>query len=251
MSNKHRRKLHPSVQATLEREALLKEINPTGAGEDPAVQALLDPKFEQMTNMDAAQIALMLQQIIRGQNSLLARQDETGATIAKILERQDKVDQLLAKNESAERREIEDVLARSSKLKATGDAHDRIVAKGAKQYTQAIQQARASQATDKLYFEQQLKTMPKEEIVSPGVWIQTREGHKLIAEEVRIKHKVWYLPPGQPIVVPKAVADVIRARRQSQAETAKRKEVLGKQVEQTKLAEAWNDIGGAQTMPLA
>jgi hypothetical protein len=251
--SKRSRRLHPDQQKAFEQEQLNRPINPNGEGETQAVKVLLSPEFEQMSNLDATSVALMLQEIIRGQNSLLARIEDTNIEVAKLREHQANVDKQIAETLQRERNEIEDVLDQASKLKLTGEAKDRVVAKGAKMYTEALVSARARSASDKLRFEEQLKNMPKENVLSPGSWIQTREGMKLIPEEVRIKHKIWLLPPGVPIEVPKAVADVLRDRRKSQLETAKRKELLGKQVEQTKMAEEWAKIDGSkvQSMPLA
>lgn len=251
--SKRNRRLHSEQQKAFEQEQLNRPIRPDGQGEAAAVKALLSPDFEQMSNLDATNVALMLQEILRGQNSLLARIEDTSIEIAKLKEHQANVDQQIAETLKRERNEIEDVLDRASKLKLTGDAKDRTIANGVKMYQEAKAQAGAKSASDKLQFEEQLRNMPKETILSPGAWIQTREGMKLIPEEVRIKHRVWHLPPGVPVTVPQCVADVLRDRRKSQMETAKRKELLGKQVEQTKMAEEWNKIDGskAQSMPLA
>ena len=247
-----KRKSSKDEQAAFEQEQANRPINPTGEGEVQAVKDLLSPEFEQMSNFDATQIALALQEILRGQKSLLANQDTMGLEIARLKEHQDKVDERIAQAESRRNKEIEDILERSSKLVATGDKKDRIVAKGAQLYQQARQQAVASQSVVKLQFEEQLRLMPKETIVSPGVWIQTREGQRLDPEEVRIKHKVWLLQPGVPTEVPKAVGDVIRDRRKSQTQTSQMKQALGKQQEQSKLAQEWSKLDGkASPMPLA
>lgn len=248
-----KKKLQPDQQKALEQEQLNRPVDPTGEGESEAVKALLSPEFEQMSNLNASDIALMLQQIIRGQNSLLARIDQTGIEVAKLKEHQANVDKRIFEAIEREKKGIEEVLDRASKLKATGSERDKIIAKGAQLYTQAVQSARASKATEKLKFEEQIRRMPLEMVISPGIWINTREGMKLIAEEVRIKHKIWALPPGVPVDVPKCVADVLRDRRKSQLETAKRKEVLAKQSEQSKLAQEWSKIEGSKTqaIPLA
>lgn len=246
-------KLNKQQQAAFEQEQMNRPVSSTGEGEVEAVKALLSPEFETMSNLEASSIALLLQDIIRGQNSLLARVEHTGIEIAKLREHQAGVDEKIASMVANSRKEIEDVLSKSSKLKASGSKKDKIVATGAQLYSKAIQDARANKASSKLQFEEQLRRMPKETIVSPGAWIQTREGMKLIPEEVRIKHKVWYLIPGVPLDVPKAVADVLRDRRKSQFETAQRKEILGKQMEQNKMVQAWNNVNGSKTesMPLA
>lgn len=245
-----KRRLQSDQQKAFEQEQLNRPVRTDGEGESEAVKTLLSPEFEQMSNLDATSVALLLQEIIRGQNSLLARVNETGLEIAKLKEHQAHADQRVAEMVESSRKEIEEVLSKSSKLKATGDRKDKIVARGAQQFTEAVQSARAKNASDKLLFEQQLKNMPKEQVISPGSWIQTKEGMRLIPEEVRIKHKVWYLQPGVPTIVPVCVAEALRSRRQSQAHTDKLRSVLGKQMEQEKLNQAWQEAG-EKSLPMA
>jgi hypothetical protein len=70
---------------------------------------------------------------------------------------------------------------------------------------------------------------------------------KIIPEEVRIRHRVWVYPPGQAVEVPKTVAQFLDQRRASQQETAKRQELLSRNLESTKLAEEWAKVGGSKT----
>lgn len=248
-----KRKLSKDQQKAFEQEQLNRPVNPTGEGEAEAIKALLSPEFEKMSNFKATDIALMLQQIIRGQNSLLANADQTNIQIAKLREHQDKIDKQIANMVHVERKEIEDIFQQSKKLRAAGDRKDKIIAKGTAQFTKAVQQARAGQASNRILFEQQLKIMPTESVISPGVWLNTREGMKIVPEEIRIKHKIWVLPPGVMTQVPKIVAERLREIRKSQIETQKRKEMLSKHMEQTKLAQQWSELEGstAQPIPLA
>lgn len=249
MSNK----LAPDQQRAFEQEQMDRPVRSDGEGEAEAVKALLSDDFLHMSNFDATSLALAIQEILRGQKSLLAQIKDTSIEIAKLKEHQAGVDRKMAETLQSERKEIEEILDRSSSLKLTGDAKDREIAKGVKLYQEAQKNVRAKMASDRLMFEEQLKDMPKIMVVSPGVWIQTREGPRLTPEEVRIKHRVWHLNPGEPTMVPQCVAELLQTRRKSQIETQQRKDLLGKQIEQTKLAEAWNKIDGSKTtsMPLA
>jgi hypothetical protein len=245
-----KKKLLPEEQQALEQEQLNREIRADGQGESQVIKELLSDDFVQMSNLDAQGIALLLQQIIKGQNSLLSNYEQTNIQIAKLKEHQDKVDKRIAKMISTERREVEDVLHKASKLKATGAKKDKIIAQGAQMYTKAVQQAKASRASDKLKFEDQIRKMPTELVISPGEWINTREGMRLIPQQIRIKHKIWTLPVGVPTTVPKIVAERMREIMRSTSETDQRKALLGKQVEQSKLAEAWQKIEGSKALPL-
>lgn len=252
-----KRKLAPDQQAAFEEEQMNRPVNLSGTGELPAVKALLDPDFVKMSDFDVTDVALMLQQIIRGQNSLLAKAEDNTREINIIKERMAKNDLAMEGRFNAQRSEMEDVLDRASKLKATGDKKDQIIARGAAQYTQAIHEARAKNSMDKAHFEDELRRQPQVQVVSPGVWEQVREGQMIIPkirpEEIRIKHLRFTLPPGVPVMVPQAVADQLNNRRRSQVETQTRKEILSKNMEQSKLATAWNNVEGSKTenMPLA
>ncbi len=252
-----KRKIAPHVQATLESEKLNAPINPSGEGELPAVQALLDDDFVNLSDFKASEIALVLQQIVRGQNSLLTLAQNNSDEINRLKAKMESNDKFLEGRFNDQKGEIEEILDRASSLKAVGSKKDKIVAQGAQMFSQAIVEAKAQAAVSKLQFEEMLRRQPKVTVVSPGVWIQIRNGqsleNKLIPEEIRIKHLRWLLPPGIPVDVPKAVADQLADRRKSQIETGLRKDMLSKQMEQSKLANAWANVEGsrAESIPLA
>jgi hypothetical protein len=232
-------------------EALNRPIDTTGNDPSPVVNALMSNDFIQASNLDGSQIALLLQQIVRGQDSLLSNQQQMQDEIRLLKEKQERIDMEAVERFAAQKKDIEGILHKASKLKATGDKKDRIVAKGAKMFTDAIKTARASQSSDRLAFEKKMASEPQEMVVSPGQLITAMEGGaqvaKIIPEEVRIKHKLWLLQPGVPTMVPQSVAELLRNRRASQAETAARKELLGKNMEASKLAAGWNNIQGSKT----
>jgi paraquat-inducible protein B len=248
------KKLSTAEQAAREAEMLGRPINPSGEGEPEAIKALMSPEFEKMSNLDAAQVALLLQEIVRGQNSLLANYEQTNVQIARIMERQDQVDREIAERMEEQKKFVEDVLDRAESLKRTGEAQDKLIAQGLAQYEQARQTAVAKRATKNLAFRETLKNEPKVVVISPGQLVTTMDhGHqvtKIIPEEVRIADLRWVLPPGIPVEVPQTVAGVLEQRRASQIETHKRAELLGKNLEATKLAEEWSKVGGSKTEPM-
>jgi hypothetical protein len=75
-----------------EEEVLNSTIDTTGNDPNPAINALMSEDFIQMSNLDASQIALLLQQIVRGQNSLLTQAQLNSEEIIKLKERQEKID---------------------------------------------------------------------------------------------------------------------------------------------------------------
>ena len=234
------------------REAEILNSPPDQSNE--TIKTLMSPEFEQMSNLDAAQVALMLQEIVRGQNSLLANYEQTNIQIARIMERQDQVDREIAARLDAQNKFVEQVLDRAEDLKRTGEANDKLIAQGVAQFQEARSKAVASRAAKNIAFRQKIKDEPKVMVISPGQLITTMDhGHqvtKIMAEEVRIADMRWVLPPGVPVEVPKTVAGVLEQRRASQIETYKRQELLGKNMEATKLAEEWGKVGGSKTEPM-
>jgi hypothetical protein len=252
-----KRKVSPDQQKSNEAEALNRPIHPRGEGESQAVKALLDPDFAKLSDLNVTDIALLLQQIVRGQNSLLATAKDNGDEITRLKEKMAQTDATMERRFLDQKREIESVLNDADRLKATGFDKDKIIARGSQLYAEAIVQARVSGSLEKKQFEDTLNRQPKVLVVSPGVWETVREGTSLIPrispEEIRIRHLRWLLQPGVPTLVPQAVAEQLANRRQSQQETSQRKEMLSKQMEQSKLATAWNAVTGSKTdtLPLA
>jgi len=127
-------KLHPTDQAAREAEALNSVIREDGQGEHPAIQALMSPEFEKMSNLDASQIALFLQEIVRGQASLLQQNSDQ---ILQVRERQDQIDKDVTARFDAQQKFIEEVLNRAEDLRRTGLEQDKLIAQGVAQYQQA------------------------------------------------------------------------------------------------------------------
>lgn len=243
-----KKQLTPAEQAQREAEALNSTIRSDGQGEHPAIQTLMSEEFEKMSNLDASQIAFMLQQIVRGQNSLL---EQNSIQIAQIRERQEQVDREIAERFNAQQKFIEDVLDKAESLRRTGIEHDKLIAQGAAQYAEARKTAVARMAAKKLQLEEQLAQEPKVLVISPGRLVTTMQGGQqvttIISEEIRMGHKQWILPVGVPVELPKSVADILSQRRASQAESAQRRDILSKNMESSKLAEEWSKIGGSKT----
>jgi hypothetical protein len=248
------KKLSAAEQAAREAEILAKPINPSGEGEPEAIKKLMSPEFEKMSNMDAAQVALLLQEIVRGQNSLLANYEQTNVQIARIMERQDQADREIAERLEEQKKFVEEVLDRAESIRRTGEEKDKLIAQGVAQYQEARATAVAKRAAKNIAFREKISKEPKVMVISPGQLVSTMDhGHqvtKILPEEVRIADMRWVLPPGVPVEVPRTVAGVLEQRRASQIETHKRAELLGKNLEATKLAEEWSKIEGSKTEPM-
>ena len=251
------RKSRRSPTSPTDNETLNQTVDVSGNDPSPVVNALTDAKFIEGSNFEVSQIALLLQQLVRGQQSLLANYEQTNIEIAKLRERQDQIDKQTAERFTAQQGEIADILNRAEKLKLTGDKRDKVIAKGVRMYEKAKADAIANKAVDRLAFDRLLASQPKEIVVSPGrletVIENGAQVPKMFPEEIRIKHRVWYLQPGVATEVPKAVADILRQRSASDAETNKRKALLSKHLEASVLASEWNKVEGSRTdsMPSA
>ena len=61
----------PQRDIQREQEALNSMVRTDGVGEDPAVKALMSDDFTEMSEAEALDVKLALQQIIRGQTAML------------------------------------------------------------------------------------------------------------------------------------------------------------------------------------
>lgn len=244
------KKVLAAEQAAREAEILNAPVDTS----NETVKALMSPEFEKMSNLDASQIALMLQELVRGQNSLLANAQQNTIEIARLRERQAEVDREIAERLESQNKFVEEILDRAESLKRSGEEHDKLIANGVAQFQEARAKAVASKAAKNIAFRQKINSEPKVMVISPGQLVTTMEMGsqvaKIIAEEVRIADMRWVLPPGVPVEVPKTVANYLAERRASQVETAKRAELLSKNLETTKLAEEWSKIEGSKTEPM-
>lgn len=220
-------------------EALEKQVNMSGQGEDPAVQALLSDDFVEGSNVEASQIAMAINRILHGMEMQQAQMN-------KVVERMDKMDEDALRREEANKKYIEEVLDKAEKLKLTGEEKDKVQAKGIALAQNAIKVAKAEAVQMRLEFEERLKNEPKETVKSFGEPIYVMEHGqqtmKIVPEVVRIKHKKWVLPINQEIEVPKSVADYLRVKKERLDRDAKLKGLLQGDLEAGELAQKWNEI---------
>lgn len=206
------------------------EIPETITGNSNLDQKLLT--LPEQSNAQAIDTALLLQQLVRGQTSMLDNQVKFGEDIRKLRERMDEYDNAAMKFEQNKEAFINEIVDRSESLKRTGDGKDRLIAKGTLQYEEQIKNQRANIATDQLAFEDLLARSPKVTVVSPGkmetLIVGGRNVPSIVPEEIRIKHKRWVLPPGQPVEVPALVAQALKERRRVEEENDARSGALQK-----------------------
>lgn len=244
---------------TREQEVLNAPVHPQGKGEDPAVQALLSPDFATMSNTEALDIALVLQQIVRGQAAILNNLQTQGQELQKLRERMDKYDKAAIAWETDRKKFLEEVYQKADSVRITNPTkREEMRAKAAQRIQQEIEKAKAEKVYQDLQFVKMLESQPTEVIVSKGRVVTKREDgvikQVVIPEVIRIRNKVWVLPPNQPVEVPKMVADEWRIRQTIQEEQEKRKKLLmvndyydGKPIDQ--VAKEWNEISSEYNAP--
>lgn len=199
-------------------DSLVDPVDPQN--EDPAIRALLSPEFVTMSNVDATQIALALQQIIRGQN---AASDQ----LSKLTKRMDNYDKAEAAWRRDQEKFIRDTLDKADHQSKT--EREKLRAKGLKVYKQTRDQAVAERVSDHLQFDAQLAAMPTVDLAVAGRPEMTRDNSgqqvlRLVGEEIRIKSKVWRLEPGRiykvPIIVKKRYDEIMRDRAENSERAA-------------------------------
>lgn len=249
-----RKRTLPKRDINRENEVLSSPINPTGTGEDAPIQELLSPSFAHKSNTEALDIGLALQQLIRGQHSLLENVNTFGGELVKLRERMDKYDQAAKLWEEDRQGFMDRIEERADKLRIDNpEEKARFRAKAVLKVQEQITQAMAKNTTDAMKFKIDIENQPKETIISPGkVATVNNNGvieSTLIADVIRIRNYAWELPPGVPVLVPKMVADEFRLRQKIEAEQQERQKLLSVSNENpgssySQVSREWNNISG-------
>jgi hypothetical protein len=200
--------------------------------QDSAVSILMrklrDPK---LTEVEAAQIGMELQRVIRGPASLLENMDDpqVSETVHKELEKREKLDRAAEAYEGDRERFVEDVFNRSEKLKLTGERKEKLIA----QTTQMIREGRekviATQANRRLRLLYSIQHEPKEKIYVEGVpemySLNGMPTVRILPEVIQIMDQKIVLPPGEHWV-PAPFARRHREMMRVRAESEERKKAM-------------------------
>lgn len=230
-------------------ERLNSQVRLDGKGEDPIIQAVLSDDFANAKNSEAIEIALMLQQLIRGQNSMLSQQEQLNEELSKLRGRMDGYDRDAKKWNESREDFIKEQLEKAEDLRISDPKErERLLAREAQHVQATIQQKMAENAVEKMKFDALLESMPKEVILPMGRIITVNENgvvqQRVESEIIRIKHRSWVLQPGVPTEVPKLVADEWKARNKMQMENAERKALLNANAPKDNMvvAQKWGEI---------
>lgn len=236
--------------------------------EEVAVQAAEESHPATTSGLEALDIGLQLDQLLKGMGSVLSRMDQQDEDGLALRDELSKIRERIVEMENAQRKWDED---RDKILEHAADVSDSVdpairaqaQADAAKAVSSTTAALKANASLDRQRFIQSLKDMPQEEILSPGkvVFIRGQGGFtipKLYNEVIRINGMEWQLPAGQPIKVPKIVADRYRQMMLEKEELAARKHILsatdrGKHRHERVLVDDWNAVSskyGSPTEPM-
>jgi hypothetical protein len=250
-----------------ELEVLNSQINVSGEGEDPVVQALMSEKFTNGTDREAGEIALALQQLLRGQTSLLANQQAQSDELARQRERWAKYDEQAAKFDADKQKFLDEVDQRANKLRLTGSKKEELEARESKRFQSEVKKARVKAVSDNLKAEELMAREPKVTVTLPGKIEMVMENGQIIprvfAQTVTIRHHTWTFQPGVPQDVPESVAMAIAQRLHVQQEGQERADVykvdmdggLSNRHRETAQAQKWAELnqkyqGGNREAPV-
>ena len=215
------------------REAAVEQtqIRLDGVGEHPAIQAAASPEFATMSNQEAFQISLAIQELVRGQASILQNQQALSENLARVNEKMMKYDEDARKWEEDRVKFIEDINRQADKLRITDPSkRAEMSAKVMEEERRATEMAAALHKSNQLRFRDKIENAPKVRIMSPGIMETGRIGDqpvtRIVPEVIRIKNFEWKLPPGVPVEVPDFVAKRYEEIQRGRAELEERQNAL-------------------------
>jgi hypothetical protein len=209
------KKKAPQRDLAAEAAALDKPVRMDGVGEDPAVKALLRDDFPELPNRESVEIGLALQQIIRGQASMLDNQDKFSKELDQVRRQMDEYDKAAERWENDKANWLDEMAELREKTRRDSDP-EKVAVNAIEATKKAYAEATATAVSDQMSFDDALSKMSTETIVSPGRIVNMKQGSGIVptleAEVIRLKHRQWVLPPGVSVEVPKLVADVYRQK---------------------------------------
>jgi len=236
-------------QALREEEVLNSPVRMDGVGEDPVVRDMLSDKFVAGTNAESLNIALALQELVRGQNSILGMVRGQGDSISKLTERMNKMDRAAERWNKDRQGFVESVQEKAEALKIQSpDEKAKFLAKAGQNVQREIQQAMANKAVGDMEFSAWMRNQPQVTVTSPGKMETINRGGVIQTvmepEVIKIRNMEWVLYPGIPTDIPAPVADEFYSRQKIVNETIERKKILNadRPLENVAMAQQWQNI---------
>jgi hypothetical protein len=240
MSRKRRNVVAQDQRA---KEILSSQVRLDGRGEDPIVRALL-AELPTATNERALELALALQQLLRGDQSYLVdpNQSDVVPKLRKDWAQMDKQAEAFDKDPV---RFAEQVYDEAVKKLPTGDALARLRAEAAQKTKAIYQSVKITQAEQKVRIDKELQFGPKVEIDVPPLIETRKQGEGYTAVQVplilRFKDRTFILNPGRQSV-PALVAGLFRQWKRGQDEGAARLKAMQGEGHWGKVKSAWKNL---------
>lgn len=196
----------------------------------PIVKQLMD-RLPNATATEAVNIGLVLQQILRGDASILSNPDDPGARAAKekLLREAEARDRAAEAFDKDAQGFAEEVFRQADKIRPVGDQLDRTIAQGMDRAQYAREMAVAKKAHRQLRLQEILKNGPRETINVIGeteTFMQNGvQGRREIPVIINVMGARFVLPTGTH-TVPHIVAERYREIERSRAEIIERQKVL-------------------------
>jgi hypothetical protein len=240
VSRKRRNVVEQSQRA---KEILSSQVRLDGVGEDPLVRVLLT-ELPTATNERALEIALALQQLLRGDQSYLSDPAHAEA-VPKLREEWAKMDKTAEDYDKDPLRFAEEVYERAMKKLPTGDALARLRAEAAQKTKAIFQSVGVKRAMERANIDRELQYGPKVEIDVPPLIETRKSGDSYTAVQVplvlRFKDRTFVLKPGKQ-TVPALVAGLFQQWKRGQDEGSARLKSMQGEGHWGQVKKAWKEL---------
>jgi len=180
-------------------ETLAKEINPSGVGEDPAIQALVSSEFVNMKDDEALEVAIMVAKIVRGQ-----LQEELNGTLGQLKQVMADMQETARKAEEDRLKFANDIFNKAEKLRDMDN--EKIAFRSMDLIDKARQEAQAAAILKRERIDDMVKRAPTVKMMHPGLPKTVRiNGVKQTVVDpfkIQYEHLKYVFPPNQPIDIP-------------------------------------------------
>ena len=196
-----------------------------------AVKALESDEFLTMKDTEAFDVALVLQQILQGQDSILDRMSKYDKNQQSLADSVTSLRQHHAEQQEAVRRWENDRAKLVDEWRAVSDAvppdvREKAQVTAMNDVRTAMQNAKAKAASDNIQFKAALANTPTVKVKRTGTIVQTPKGIEVQPEIVRLGPATYIFPPNEEVEVPIQVKEQLDNRDKQKAEYEARAEVL-------------------------
>lgn len=184
-----------------QREILDKPVNRSGAGEDPAIKALLGEDFVNMNDTDALAVAIAVAKIVRGQ-----LKEELDGTMGQLKQLMADMQNTAQKAEEDRLKFARDIFNQAEKMRVSPNEKTALDVRGSELMRKVNEEARALAITRRFEIDKRVADAPKVKMMHPGVPMTIRRGdmRETIVKpfEIHYEHLKFILPPNELMDIP-------------------------------------------------